>query len=418
MPPVYDVAVVGAGPAGSVTARDIAAAGFRVLLLEEHPKVGQPVHCSGLVTPRTLEAAGVSEEIILNQIRGVIVHTPEGKQVTLRDNKVHALVIDRGRLDHLLAQKAQQAGATLWTSTRMTALQHDKRGVHLKLQHGKRSISIEVPLVIGADGSHSQVAASLGSPQPPQEQVLAVGGEISASALANDMVEVFARPDLAPGWFAWAIPLKQGVARIGIGSRRYRDSPRSLLNSLVDDYPHLSGRPFLRLQGGVIPLATPRRVVGPRTMLVGDAAGQVKPTSGGGIYTSILCARLCAQTAILALQRDNVEDDDLEHYETLWLRHVGKELFQSRALRNLLAELSPKAIEKLLHLFTLKEIQEIGYEYGDIDFPTQLFRRLFHPRPLLMGLRALPPYMWPRLALLLLRWHWSLNGTSFFSNSK
>ena len=414
----YDVAVVGAGPAGSVAAREIAAAGFRVLLLEEHPQVGEPVHCSGLVTPRTLEAAGVGEEIVLNHIRGAIIHTPQGGQIILRDERVHALVIDLG----LLGQQAQEAGATLVTGARVVALQHEehsvrRHGVRLELRCRGRTSYLEVPLVIGADGSRSQVAQSLGVP-PPQEAVVAVGGEIAASALAQDMVEVFARPDLAPGWFAWTIPLSPGVARIGIGSDDRRHSPRRLLNGLVDDYPHLRGRPFLRLQGGVIPLVPPRRVVGKRAMLVGDAAGQVKPTSGGGIYTSIQCARLCAQTAVQALQQGDVGGDALASYERLWMRHLGAELFRGRTLRRLLAQLSPKEVEGLLQLFTLEEVQAIGYRYGDIDFPARLFQRLFRPEPLIHGLRALPLRLWPRLALLLLRWYWAGGGADLPRTSR
>ena len=224
----YDVAVVGAGPAGSVTARGLASAGFRVLLLEEHPQVGQPVHCSGLVTPRTLEAAGIQDGVVLNQIRGTIIHTPKGRQIPLGGDRIHALVIDRGRFDQLLAEQAQEAGATLALEARVARVEHTGRGTRLTIQRKGQRSSIDVQLVVGADGSHSVVAQNIGA-HAPQEATLAIGGEIAAGALDSGMVEVFVRPDLAPGWFGWIIPLGEGTARIGIGTSNWTLNPRRLL---------------------------------------------------------------------------------------------------------------------------------------------------------------------------------------------
>ena len=400
----YDVAVVGAGPAGSVAARGIAAAGLRVLLLEEHPQVGAPVHCSGLVTPRTLEAAGVDESLVLNRIRGAVIHTPRGREIILRDDRVHALVIDRAQLDRTLAERAQEAGATLVTETRAEAVQQEDGCMRLTIRRKGRRSTLDVPLVIGADGSSSVIARSLGG-GAPSESILAAGGEIAAQTLAPDMVEVFVRPDLAPGWFAWAIPIDGKVARIGIGSSEWRRSPRRLLYDLVGQYKHLRGASFLRLRGGVIPVTPSRRVAGRGVMLAGDAAGQVKPTSGGGIYTSIVCAGLCAQVAVQAIQSGHPQNGVLSRYETLWMRHVGVDLLRGEALRRLLLQLSPDEIERFLGLFALKEVQAVAYREGDIDFPARMFHHLFHPGPVLHGLRALPLRLWPRMASLLYQWY-------------
>jgi geranylgeranyl reductase family protein len=400
----YDVAVVGAGPAGSVAAREIAAAGLRVVMLEEHPQVGTPVHCSGLVTPRTLEAAGVDEGLVVNRIHGAIIHTPQGREIALRDGRVHALVIDRAQLDRTLAERAQEAGATLVTETRAEGVQREEGRMRVAILRNGRRSTLDVSLVIGADGSRSVVGRSLGG-GAPSEAILAAGGEIVAQTLAPDMVEVFVRPDLAPGWFAWTIPIDGKVARIGIGSSDWRRNPRRLLHDLVGQYKHLRGATFLRLQGGVIPVTPSRRVVGQGVMLVGDAAGQVKPTSGGGIYTSIVCARLCAQVAVQAIQSGDPQNGTLGQYETLWMRHIGVDLLRGEALRRLLLQVSPDEIERFLGLFALKEVQAIAYQEGDIDFPARMFHHLFRPGPVLHGLRALPLRLWPRMANLLYQWY-------------
>lgn len=406
----YDVAVVGAGPAGSVAAREIAAAGLRVVVVEEHPQVGRPVHCAGLVTARTLEAAGVSEkDLVLNQIRGAIVHTPAGNQVAVGGDKTHALVIDRPLLDQRLAERAQEAGATLMLERRVTGVERTDRGMRLEMARGRARSVLEASLVVGADGARSLVARCTGT-AAPEESIVATGGEISGGALTSDMVEVFVHPDLAPGWFGWLIPVGDGVARVGTGSAVGGASPRRLLDGLMDRHAHLRSARYLRLQGGVIPVAPVRQVASPGVMLVGDAAGQVKPTSGGGIYTSILAGKLCARVAAEALRRGDMGNSALSAYGDLWMEQVGADLLMGAALRRLLTRLTPMEVEACLQLFTLEEVRAAALEYGDLDFPTRLFSHLFRPRIVWRGLRALPVRVWPRMAWLLARWYVGTGG--------
>lgn len=402
----FDVAVVGAGPAGSVAARDIAAAGYKVLLLEEHDVVGQPVHCSGLITPRTLKASGMGDDIVLNSIKGAVVYTPMGNTITVGGNRVHALVIDRARMDEGLATQAQTAGAELALGTRLSGMERNEDGVRIQLQQGAngRAQHFDVKMVIGADGSHSVVANAMGAGQS-EESIVAVGGEIGLQAQHDDMVEVYVQPDLAPGWFGWTIPLDGNVSRIGIGSDERGKNPRRLLEGLMERHEHLRDSSVLRLQGGVIPVAPLRQIAEPRAMLVGDAAGQVKPTSGGGIHTSILSAQICAKVAISSLEHGELGESAAERYRREWMDTVGLELHRGRMLRHMLAQLTPGETEQLLQLFTLKEVREVMAAQGDIDFPVHLFSHLFRPAVVFRVLKALPLKLWPKLAWLLLQWY-------------
>ena len=402
----FDVAVIGAGPAGSVSAREIAAAGHKVLLLEEHNVVGQPVHCSGLITPRTLDAAGLGDDIVLNTIKGALVYTPEGNKIIVGGDRVHAFVIDRARMDEKLAQQAQEAGAVLALESRLVDMQRTDDGVRLRVHRGsdKAEQQIDVKLVIGADGSHSAVAKAMGAGSV-QETIVAVGGEVAMQSLNDDMVEVYVQPDLAPGWFGWTIPLGADVSRIGIGSDERGRNPRRLLEGLMKRHEHLRDSTVLRLQGGVIPVAPLRQIAEPRAMLVGDAAGQVKPTSGGGIHTSILSAKICAEVAVGTLEHGEIGEQAAERYRTKWMQTVGLELYRGRLLRHMLAQLTPGETEHLLQLFTLKEVREVMAAQGDIDFPVHLFSHLFRPAVVLRVLRALPLRLWPRLAWLLIQWY-------------
>ncbi|NLO90188.1 MAG: NAD(P)-binding protein [Clostridia bacterium] len=125
----WDVIVIGAGPAGSFTAQKIAASGFKVALLEEDSTIGEPLQCSGLISPRALEIAGVDDDIVINRLRGLRVFSPLGATLQVENSRVYALAIDRVGLDRKLAQKALNAGAVLFTNTEAKGLEYFPGGV-------------------------------------------------------------------------------------------------------------------------------------------------------------------------------------------------------------------------------------------------------------------------------------------------
>ncbi|MBM3947572.1 MAG: NAD(P)/FAD-dependent oxidoreductase [SAR202 cluster bacterium] len=250
----------------------------------------------------------------------------------------------------------------------------------------------------------STVARSLGLASR-RDTVVAIGGEVAATALARDLVEVYIEPEFTRGWFGWLIPSGiEGVSRIGVGLGERGSSPRRLLQPMMARHAHLSDRAFMRLQGGVIPVAPPRHIVAERVMLVGDAAGSAKPTSGGGIFTGILSAKIAASTALGALQRDDCSYEALQPYEAAWATEVRRELLLGQALRHLLMQLTPKQIDEMLGLLELPKIRELVLAEGDIDFPARLFSRLLGSRSLVRSLVALRPSAW--VALVTLAWRW------------
>jgi digeranylgeranylglycerophospholipid reductase len=144
-----DVAVVGAGPAGSRTARNLARAGLRVRLLEEHRRVGVPSHCSGLISPRTLKEAEIGEDAIIHRITGAFVHTSNGGEVALGGGQTRAVAIDRVRWDETLAQQAQNSGAE-FVRARLTNASRENSHVRLHTQTDGRDSSFTARVVVGA----------------------------------------------------------------------------------------------------------------------------------------------------------------------------------------------------------------------------------------------------------------------------
>ncbi|MBI4313173.1 MAG: NAD(P)/FAD-dependent oxidoreductase [Chloroflexi bacterium] len=385
----YDAVVVGAGPAGSAAARGIARGGFRVLVLEEHAQIGVPLHCSGLVTPRTLVEAGVGEGMIVNAIVGAHVCVPSGRTLTIGNGKTRAYVIDRVGLDRALADSAQQAGAALMRGARLLDARREHGGVTLSIRRNDALHTLRTRLLIGADGVHSRVAKALGL-SGPSERVFGLGAEGVLPGSDRDHVQVFVGNDIAPGWFAWTIPLGDGRVRLGVGSSGPLRPAAAMRRFLSVYAQRLGGWEQRRLTGGVIPIWSRRATVGDNVMLVGDAAGQVKPTSGGGIFSGLAGARLAAETACDALAKDDLSERALRAYAKAWEKAFGREFRRGEDLRRLYKTLTDEDFERMLRIFSARPVVALFNRYGDIDYPGGVFRRLFSATPALWALARGP----------------------------
>lgn len=381
-PLFYDAIVVGAGPAGSATARHIAGGGYRVLLLEEHMRIGAPLHCSGLVTPRTLEEAGVGQGLVANRIIGAHIYAPSGRSLTLGDGATQAYVIDRVGLDQALAERAQNAGVDLVTGARLLHAERQDGAVTLTVRRNDALLTLRTRLLVGADGASSRVARSMGL-GGPAERVRGLGAEGVLPGADRERVQVFVGNAVAPGWFAWTIPLGDGRVRLGVGTSG-KLKPVEAMRRFFDTYSRLlGGWQQQRLTGGVIPIWSRRAMVGDRVMLVGDAAGQVKPTSGGGIYLSLVGGRMAAEAAREALSKDDLSERSLRAYPKAWDKAFGREFRRGEDLRRVYKTMTDEDFDRLLRIFGSKPLLSIINRHGDIDYPGGMFRRMAGAAPVL-----------------------------------
>lgn len=384
--------IAGAGPGGSRSAIELARAGLKVLLLEEHAQVGTPLHCSGLVTPRTIHEAGIGPWVVQHQISGGIVHSSFGGSLRLGGDRVRALVIDRQGLDRWLAQQAVEAGAELALGCRLETIEREGRILRLGYSHQATRRYVTAPLLIGADGAGSRVARFLGQ-RSLAGRIRAMGATVSIPHQTEEhSVRVFAGDSLAPGWFGWMIPQGNGIARVGIGTAvRSQASPRQLLNQLSERFPEeFAHARFQTHTGGIIPLYQPIRTYGDNVMLVGDAARQVKPFSGGGIRTALVGARLSAQAALEALETGDLSASFLARYEHRWRREMGKEFETELHLRSIARHLDEVQLHHLILCLGHPLVQYFTRQHGDIDFPARLFSRMVRQRSLRRMLLRLP----------------------------
>ncbi|RLF29285.1 MAG: hypothetical protein DRN05_02030 [Thermoplasmata archaeon] len=391
----YDAAIIGGGPIGGYVAKNLADMGFNVALFEEHKKIGYPLKCAGIVSHRIFKFSDIPPQgkIVQNRIRGAHIHSPSGRILTIGGDKVHAFVIDRPKLDEELVKKAEKSNADIFLQSKMVYARRTTKGIVAELKQGNSSSyveHVECDLLIGADGVYSKTREIFQFPQPT-EILHGIGVEVTKTCLDPNFVEIFLGKNIAPGFFAWIIPTSRdgSEARIGlcVAEKKQRHPLKKHLSFLLKNSfasHFLCDAEIVRHTGGSIPLGMLKKTVDSNIMLVGDAAAQVKPTSGGGIYTGLLCATLCSSVAADALQRKEYSPWSLGRYHRLCMDRIGRELSVGMKLRTLFKNLDDKQIDKYVEMLDDEKIRYVISKYGDIDYPSKLVFPLLKKKPSLL----------------------------------
>ena len=384
-----DVLVVGAGPAGSIAPRPRAARSRSVLVVEEHERVGRPVQCAGLVSQRVIDLAG-SDRFVLGPVEGATVFGPRSATVSFRAPGARAFVIDRAGLDRHLADQAARAGARFALGTRFAGRAGTDGGPSVVelVGEGGAHRSVRARVVVGADGVASPVARAFRL-RRPVEILPAFEAEFPADGGDPHEVEVYLGRTIAPGLFGWSIPDQAGGARVGVAAGADGTSARTYFDRLVERIRSIHGRrltsPTQYIVSG-IPLGTVPHTSSTGVVLVGDAAAQVKPLSGGGIYTGMRCAEIAAESIEAALTRGDLSARALARYDSAWRAELGPEFDRALFLRRLFLRLTDPELESVVRTHDRAGLQGTIVAFGDIDFPSGVARALLAQSPSLVRL--------------------------------
>lgn len=361
-----DVAVVGGGPAGARVAREAARGKLRVVLLERAPRA--PLRCAGIISLRAQGELGIPERFVLERLRGVVVHGPEGREVTLTATSPKAVVIDRVEWDRYLREEAKDAGAMVWEGVAALGW-----GVGVLLTSRGR---IAARWLVGADGATSGVAAWAGLPRP-KEILVGYQAEVATPPRYPGHAEIFLDPGIAPGSFAWAVPAGDTV-RVGLLAVEGKGGHTRLRALLKRVYPAAR---VVSYTAGLVPIGPPEVTSRDGVFLVGDAAAQVKPLTGGGIYYGGLAAEMLGR--LLA-------QGTPEGYEAAWRGKLEAEIRFGLRARKAFLSLSPAELGYLVSLLGEAPLQEFLLSRGDMDRPSHILRELRRaPHLWPLGLKAL-----------------------------
>jgi len=376
---VYDIAVIGAGPVGSYIAGELASFGFRVALLEEHEEVGKPVQCAGLITPRVFDITG-RRIAVLNSISGARVHAPDGRTIELDGGREMAVAIDRSLFDRTLAEDAIRKGADLLLGTAVRDFSDGGDAITVRARKAAEATEIRSRMVVGADGIQSVTARNFGM-ETSRRIFSAFEIETHEVSTPENRVDIFTGSSVAPQFFAWIVPTGDGGGRVGLAApgNAYRHFRELEGHDEWGKYFRRSGA-YHYIAGG-IPIGPPAaRSYSNRAIIVGDAAGHVKATSGGGIYMGLRAATHAVTAVRDALERGA----PLKRYEDGWRSDIGKELERAYRIHRIYASLSDEDLNRIFELLDSDKVLGVIEKNGDIDYPSRLVMPLLKAEPRFM----------------------------------
>lgn len=347
----YDVVVAGGSVAGLFCAREVAARGHSVLVIEEDFEIGSPEHCGGLVSVSGMEDLGIipSGKTFDSQITRAEISSPGGKKITLDAKKQNVSVINRRELDKQIAHQAQKNGAEIRVKTSFKEIKDNR----IITSAGEVGFGI----LVDARGVSALVQKDrTGMLQSAQY-------EIYADWIEKGKVEVNFDAVKYPGFFSWVIPSGGGTGKVGVAGRNI--GAMQALEKFLDQKGKYS---IIRKVFAPIWVNGPiENFVTDNTVTVGDAAGQSKPTTAGGIYSCGLGGIYAGRAISKFLDTQN--RDDLKSYQKLWTEKFGKEFERQLFARKMLERLDNKSIDTLFDSVTPEIISDMS-DNDDFDFHT------------------------------------------------
>ncbi|MFW9939132.1 MAG: NAD(P)/FAD-dependent oxidoreductase [Candidatus Thorarchaeota archaeon] len=364
----FDICIVGASLAGNYLAYLLSETNLKIAIIEEHKEIGLPFQCAGIVSQKITNLIHLPENLILNRVKVAKIISPSGKYLKLSGDE-NPYIIDRIALDRYFYSKVK-----------------DKKKIHyylgekfknfkyFKIDHHKRLLvqtsqrKLKVKLLIGCDGPLSMIGKSLNE----RNKILhARQIRIKGSFSQNEAVLYFNKR-----WkelFGWIVPEGNNIYRIGLASsqnigNKFKAFLRRLNISIIDKIDQ---------QGGIIPYGYMNKVAFNNILLLGDSAGQVKATTGGGIIMLLTAAHYASFCIRKCFNKDNFSKRVIKkYYEKPCLLKIGNEIKIHYIIRMFLAKLSEVDFERFMQIGKMNKVQHIISFYGDMDFPKSLVVKL------------------------------------------
>lgn len=358
--PEYDVVVVGAGPAGSMTAKWAAKSGARVLIVEKRQEIGSPVRCGEGISRAWLDSVGITLDAksVARQVKGAKIVAPNGSSLYLSEkmagNEV-GLVLDRVFFDKLLARDAVKVGADLMLKTSaVKLLKTGDKVTGVRIKSWGETKDIKCGCVVGADGYESQVGrwAGINTSLAPRDITSCFQYRLTNINHEADYCE-FVLGSRAPGGYIWIFPKNEDTANVGIGMQltKLKDPAdvKKYLDRYIQNDPRLKkGKPLELVSGAVSICAPIDKAIRSGILLVGDAARQIDPITGGGISNSCRAAKVAGEVLAKATKEKDFGERSLQRYEKGWRDLLENHLYRNWMAKEKLVTLSDDTFNKVI----------------------------------------------------------------------
>lgn len=354
----YDAIVIGAGPAGLAFGRTLATKGYKVAILEKEDQLSTKP-CGEGISARVLETAGIPKKDIprfaSRTIKGAAIIAPNGKQIVIKQEGEMGYIIDKRNFLRVMAEYAAEAGTDIFM--REPAKDFERTSSNT-IRVKARTIELEASLLIGADGYLSTVSRKFNLEKPGERKVIPAIQYVMTSVDVEDpeLTYFYIGNNVAPLGYVWIFPKDGTLANVGIGVQGA--SPRYYLDKFIKEHKEIfSKSKIIEFRGAAVTIGGQlEKIVTDNVMLIGEAAGQVIPLTGGGIHTSIAGGKIAAETAAEALEKGDLSEKFLAKYRKEYDKYWGKRINDSLKGLKAIESLNDDELNQLAEIFDAEDI--------------------------------------------------------------
>ena len=371
----YDAVIIGGGPVGSTIAYYLAQNNFNVAIVEKKTQIGYPLQCAGLLSRHIQGLNELPGNLILNEVKGAFIHSGNNNMLKVQKDYTAAYVIDRIAYDEFLLKRAIDSSVKLINNK---ALSFDISEGITYLDNDEKITS---KVIVGCDGYDSILSKQFNNHQKyfNASQSLVKINNIenyrNSDCNSDDYVDTFICEDILPG-FLWIIPIKNNLYRVGMFSEDSHKTQKQYIEDFLDKHFDYE---ILENYKGFIPIFdSSNRIVKERALLIGDAAAQVKPSTGGGLLLAFDACRIACKHIMLAIDQDDISL--LDRYEREFrLNHIKELSYQSKVHR-ILSFFNDDDFEYIFTKLKENDCEEIISEYGDMDRQSVVVKEFINRR--------------------------------------
>jgi len=373
----YDVAIIGGGPIGSTLAYKLAKKGYKIAILDKKKEIGIPLQCAGIVSKKLMDLNEIPDNLILNGVKGAYLHSSNN---TLKVEKdcIEAFIIDRIAYDKFLVERAVDNGVKFFNKYKVTYIDSDKGIIRCQ-----NNMEVSAKIIVGADGSKSFVSGLINEKFNyfnASQYLVEINSSFDKdnsfdkdSSFDKDIinnntvkfVDLFAISKILPG-FLWCIPTSNSSFRVGLFSNNPYKDQKEILNSFLANDERFKDSSIIEKYHGKIPIFDKnKKIVKDRILLIGDAASQLKPTTGGGLIIGFDTTNIAKDAIVKSLETDNI--NFLKDYEKNFKKKYAKELNYQIKVQKTIENLSDNDLDYMFTKLKEKNAEEIISKYGDMD---------------------------------------------------
>jgi len=360
-----------------------------VLVLEKKGAAGQDICCTGIVSRECLDLLHLDDNLIMRQVSSARFLAPSGKPVSVSRNQTVAYVIDRPALNTMLADRAKECGVFYLFGAQVTNIKIESGSLQVSANCRGHKKTFEAESAVIATGFGSPLPGRLGLGEIKH---FVVGAQTEVNVTETDEVEIYLDRRLAPGCFAWLVPTRDNKGLAGLLTHQ---QPKQYLKKLLSTLKSQGKITSDEVSPGfsIIPLRPLPRTYADRIIVVGEAAGQVKPTTGGGIYYGLICADIAADTLHNAFQAHDLSKSRLASYQKNWYARLGKELQVGYWAHLLYQKLDNRQIERLHSFIDKYGIPQFiaGLDDFPFDWHSELILKILKHLVTAIPSRAIKP---------------------------